>query len=89
MKARLQMSQKLTRRLLIGCCLGLGAVATALTAYEGAHAAGADRVAGSAGMSTAAIEKKLDQILANQQTILLRFDAVMEELRIIKVRATR
>ena len=34
------------------------------------------------------IEKKLDQILANQETILRRFDQVMEELRIIKVRAT-
>ena len=34
------------------------------------------------------IEKKLDEILANQQTILQRFDQVMEELRIIKVRAT-
>ena len=38
---------------------------------------------------TTAIDKKLDQILANQQTILSRFDAVMEELRIIKVRSTR
>lgn len=31
---------------------------------------------------------KLDQVLANQDTILQRFDDVMEELRIIKVRAT-
>ncbi len=37
----------------------------------------------------AQIERKLDEILSNQQTILQRFDAVMEELRIIKVRATR
>ncbi len=42
-----------------------------------------------------AVEKKLkeilknqEQILANQQTILEKFAAVMEELRIIKVRAT-
>ena len=34
------------------------------------------------------IEQKLDQILSNQQTILQRFDQVMEELRIVKVRAT-
>lgn len=34
------------------------------------------------------LEKKLDEILANQKTILQRFDQVMEELRIIKVRAT-
>ena len=38
--------------------------------------------------SDAKLEKKLDEILANQQTILQKFDAVMEELRIIKVRAT-
>ena len=38
--------------------------------------------------STSALEKKLDRILANQETILQRFDQVMEELRIIKVRAT-
>ena len=36
----------------------------------------------------AQIERKLDEILSNQQTILQRFDAVMEELRIIKIRAT-
>ena len=43
----------------------------------------------------AKLEKKLDEIVANQQTILQnqqtilqKFDAVMEELRIIKVRAT-
>ncbi len=34
------------------------------------------------------IAAKLDQVLANQDTILQRFDEVMEELRIIKVRAT-
>ncbi len=34
------------------------------------------------------IEKKLDQILANQATILEKFDLIMEELRIIKVRAS-
>ena len=42
-----------------------------------------------------AVEKKLreilknqEQILANQTIILQKFDAVMEELRIIKIRAT-
>lgn len=34
------------------------------------------------------ILQKLDQILANQEAILKRFDDVMEELRIVKVRAT-
>ena len=37
----------------------------------------------------AALEKRLNQVLANQQTILQKLDAMMEELRIIKVRATR
>jgi len=37
----------------------------------------------------AVLEKKLNQVLANQQTILQKLDAMMEELRIIKVRATR
>ena len=36
----------------------------------------------------AQLMNKLNQILANQQTILQKFDAVMEELRIIKVRTT-
>jgi hypothetical protein len=31
---------------------------------------------------------KQNQILANQQTLFQRLDAMMEELRIIKVRAT-
>ncbi|MBI4341111.1 MAG: hypothetical protein HY598_02375 [Candidatus Omnitrophica bacterium] len=34
------------------------------------------------------ILKNQEQILANQAAILQKFDAVMEELRIIKVRAT-
>ncbi len=45
--------------------------------------------------SDAAVIKKLNEILANQQTILAnqqtifqRFDAMKEELRIIKVRAS-
>ena len=38
--------------------------------------------------NTATLEKKLDEILQNQQALLKKFDAVMEELRIIKVRAT-
>ena len=36
----------------------------------------------------AALERKLDQVLANQQAILQKFDAVMEELHIIKIRAS-
>ena len=40
-------------------------------------------------IDTAALERKLDQVLANQQTILQTLNAMTEELRIIKVRATR
>ena len=36
-----------------------------------------------------ALEKKLTEVLANQQLMLQKLDAMMEELRIIKVRATR
>ena len=53
------------------------------------------RRAGESGMDEAAVEKQLRQILKNQQDILAnqtailqKFDAVMEELRIIKIRAT-
>ena len=42
----------------------------------------------SGGPSHAKLEQKLNEILANQQEILKRFDAVMEELRVIKVRTT-
>ena len=49
---------------------------------------GAASGASSASGKDAGVERKLDQILANQETILQRFDQVMEELRIIKVRST-
>ena len=34
------------------------------------------------------VARKLDQVLATQETILQRLDEVMEELRIVKIRAT-
>ena len=34
------------------------------------------------------IDKQLDEILAVQEAILKRYDELMEELRIIKIRAT-
>jgi len=40
----------------------------------------------SSGGSSANVDQKLDEILANQKAILQKFDAIMEELRIIKVR---
>ena len=35
-----------------------------------------------------AVMKKLDKVIEAQQEILKRFDAVMEELRVIKIRST-
>lgn len=35
------------------------------------------------------LDQKLDHILQNQQTLLEKLEAMMEELRIIKVRSTR
>lgn len=40
-------------------------------------------------IDTTLIEKKLAQIVETQQTILKKLDAMTEELRIIKVRATQ
>ena len=34
------------------------------------------------------IDEKLNQVLANQQAVLEKFEAIKQELRIIKVRAT-
>ena len=51
--------------------------------------------AGDTSSSDASVDRRLqdilnrqDEILRNQQTILQKFDAVMDELRIIKVRAS-
>lgn len=40
-------------------------------------------------VDAAAVDQKLATILENQQLILQRMDAVLEELRIVKVRCTR
>lgn len=37
----------------------------------------------------AALSKKLDNVLANQQRILTQLDAMMQELGVVKVRCTR
>ena len=39
--------------------------------------------------SLGAVMKKLDKVIETQQEILKRFDAVMQELHIIKIRSTR
>ena len=38
--------------------------------------------------ATARVEAKLDQVLANQEQIMARLDQVLEELKIVKIRAT-
>jgi hypothetical protein len=43
---------------------------------------------GEGDLDASRIESKLDEILSGQEAILNKFDVVMEELRIIKVRAT-
>ena len=39
--------------------------------------------------ASAAIEKKLQEVLDTQQLILQKLDAMAEELRVIKIRSTR
>ncbi len=34
------------------------------------------------------LDRKLDQLLAGQQTILQKFDGVLEELRVVKIRCS-
>ena len=77
-----------------GVFLGLAAWSSGLAAGESSAKSSRSSRAPSAtkaqedGSEIAGLEKKLDEILANQQTILSKFDAIMEELRIIKIRAT-
>ena len=58
-------------------------MASSLTLQHIASAQGEQRI------NTVAIEKKLDEILANQGTILQKLDTVMGELQVVKVRCTR
>lgn len=84
--------------------IGVGVAGTALwpgtraAAEEMAASSSAPRAVGRKPASSgdqAKVDRKLEEILKNQQTIietqqaiLKRFDAVMEELRIVKVRAS-
>lgn len=56
------------------------------TAARRSRAPSAD--AAVSGAEFARLEKRLDEIAATQAQILQKFDMVMEELRIIKIRAT-
>lgn len=72
-----------TFRLRVAAC---GALALAL--FAAGHFADAQTSRDSKG-ELRSLEKKVDEVLANQQLILKRLDDVMEELRIVKVRATQ
>lgn len=74
------------KRWLISLSIGVVLVVVAVLGQQ-ATSALAEREPSS--MELAAIEKKLDALLADHQTILQKLDAVMEELRIVKVRATQ
>ena len=85
--------------LTLGCALaagaGFGALARAAD-EEGSSTRTTHRTtkATTAATSTApktdslALERKLDDVLAGQQAILKRLDEVMEELKIVKIRAS-
>ncbi|MBI3323982.1 MAG: hypothetical protein HYZ92_01740 [Candidatus Omnitrophica bacterium] len=57
--------------------------------FTAAHLASGAETKREPKLDTAAIERKLNEILNNQTAILQQLDAMMEELKIIKVRATR
>lgn len=82
----------------VGCLLVLGLTAQLFAAnqandvYEGGQAAQPKRANAPTEKSDAdlkRIEEKLDEILQVQETILAQYDAIMESLRIAKVRVSR
>ena len=52
------------------------------------HSTRSSHASNSTKSSSSSVEAKLDQILKNQEKIFQRFDEVMEELKIVKIRAT-
>lgn len=65
--------------------IGVVLLATAVIALQ--HLASAQSTRDTKSDSRA-LERKLEEVLATQQTILQKLDELMEELRIVKVRAT-
>ncbi len=61
---------------------------TAKTTTRTSSSKNAETKGETSGKDLGRIEEKLDQILANQQTILGKFDEVMNELHVVKIRAT-
>ena len=72
------------RRAAIGLTVGVGV----LTGAQYLHSATVTK-ADTAKVDASIIDKRLTQLLENQRTILKKLDAISEELRIIKIRATR
>ena len=69
--------------------LGLWVKAETQAAESSGRSSRASRSTSSVdGTGEDAVARKLDQVLANQETIFRRLDEVMEELRIVKIRAT-
>ena len=86
--------------ILLGLCVSLGAWSRA-SAADTEDASRSSRSSRSSVKSTGAkpspgdqraelvhLDEKLDRVLANQDQILKKFDEVLEELRIVKVRAS-
>lgn len=68
--------------------VGFCVVATAVFSEQKKPSRSADDSATQHEQALQRLEEQLDQVLANQQQLFTRFDQVMEELRIIKIRAT-
>ena len=64
-------------------------LATSTLAQEGGRNLGAGAAAAPGQDNWDRIEQELDEILAAQQEMLDQFDRVLEEVRIVKIRATR
>ena len=66
-------------------CLAVCGLALAVFAI--AHLANA-QTSRESKVDVRSLEKKVDEVLATQQAILQKLDDVLEELRVVKVRAT-
>jgi len=79
----------------LGVSVGLGPLSAAYEQDESSRRSSQSqqgqteaRRAASSDAARSSVERKLDQILANQETILQQFEVIKEELRIIKVRSS-
>jgi hypothetical protein len=62
--------------------LGAGLLIASFTVQHLARAQGEERI------NTKALEKKLEEVLKNQEELFKRLDAIAQELQIVKVRCT-